>query len=322
MSIKRIKQIIKKLYHIIMKPEMLILPGNLAFFIVLSLIPIAIIVGLISTTFSVSIDSLINIIDESMPSQVSEILISFISGKGIDFNVGFFTIIAFVLASNGPHSIIITANTLYNFEHSNYLYRRIKAFILTILLVSMFLFIAIVLAFGNIIVKTISDIGTFQGISNFAYQLFVYLKWPIACFIIFFDLKLIYTIAPDGKVPSKYVNKGAIFATVGWVVATVIYSYYVTHFAKYDIFYGSLSNIIILMMWIYFLAYILIIGIAINSSSYSYYRMEKEKLEKKKIKEKEVIQEVTVEEKSTEDNGVENEEVEVQEVKKKTSDKK
>lgn len=275
MSIERLKRILKKLYSIIMKPEMLILPGNLAFFLVLSLFPIIIIVGLISSTFSISIDSLINIIDESMPSQVSEILISFISGKGIDFNVGFFTIVAFLLASNGPHSIIITSNTLYNFEHSGYLYRRIKAFILTILLVSMFIFIALVLAFGNIILKAILDIGILKDISGVAYHLFVYLKWPVAFFIVFFCIKLIYTIAPDDKVSSRFVNKGAIFATIGWVMATAIYSYYVSHFSKYDIFYGSLSNIIVLMMWIYLLSYILIIGIAINSSSYEYLKNNK-----------------------------------------------
>lgn len=283
----RVKRILKKLYKIILKPEMLILPGNLAFFLVLSLFPIIIIVGLISSTFSISVDSLINIIDESMPSQMSEILINFISGKGIDLNVGFFAITAVILASNGPHSIIITSNTLYNFEHSGYLYRRIKAFILTFLLVSMFLFIAVVLAFGNIILKTVLDIGVLKSISNFPYHLFVYLKWPVAFFIIFFVIKLIYTIAPDGKIPSKYVNKGAIFATLGWVMATAIYSYYVTHFSKYDIFYGSLSNIIILMMWIYLLSYILILGIAINSSTYSYVKdsIENKKMENDKKEE-------------------------------------
>lgn len=98
--------------------------------------------------------------------------------------------------------------------------------------------------------------------------MFVYLKWPIAFFIIFFSIKLLYTIAPDYNIPSRYVNKGAIFTTLGWILTTAIYSYYVTHFSKYDIFYGSLSNIIILMMYIYFLSYILVLGIAINSSSY------------------------------------------------------
>lgn len=265
---KRIKKIFKKLYKIIMKPAMLILPANLAFFLVLSVIPIIVLVGLVASTFSISLDLVAEFLGENLPSTIADTLIPFITGKGIDFNVGFFTITAFILASNGPHSIIVTSNTLYNFEQGSYLNRRIKALILTVLLVSLFIFIVVVLAFGNIILKTIFEIGVLKNISNFAYSLFVYLKWPIAFFIIFFSIKLIYTIAPDKKIPSKYVNKGAIFTTLGWILTTAIYSYYVTHFAKYDIFYGSLSNIIILMMWIYLLSYILVLGIAINSNSY------------------------------------------------------
>ena len=265
---EKIINILKKLYSIISKPAMLILPANLAFFLVLSVIPILVLIGLIASTFSLSLDAVVQFIGESLPAQVTEILETFISGKGIDLNVGFFTITAFILASNGPHSIIVTSNTLYNFEQGNYLNRRIKAIILTILLVTLFIFIVVVLAFGNSILKAIFEIGILKNISNFAYSLFVYLKWPIAFFIIFFSIKLIYTIAPDKTVPSKYVNKGSIFTTLGWILTTAIYSYYVSHFSKYDIFYGSLSNIIILMMYIYFLSYILVLGIAINSNYY------------------------------------------------------
>lgn len=265
---QRVKNILTKLYNIIRKPEMLILPGNLAFFLVLSVFPIIILIGLIASTFSLSLDSIVAFINENLPRQIFDIITTFISGKGIDFNVGFFTVTAFVLASNGPHSIIVTSNTLYNFEQGSYLNRRIKALILTILLVLLFIFIIVVLAFGNIIVKAIFEIGILKNLSSFAYSMFVYLKWPIAFFIIFFSIKLLYTIAPDYNIPSRYVNKGAIFTTLGWILTTAIYSYYVTHFSKYDIFYGSLSNIIILMMYIYFLSYILVLGIAINSSSY------------------------------------------------------
>lgn len=265
---QRVKNILTKLYNIIRKPEMLILLGNLAFFLVLSVFPIIILIGLIASTFSLSLDSIVAFINENLPRQISDIITTFISGKGIDFNVGFFTVTAFVLASNGPHSIIVTSNTLYNFEQGSYLNRRIKALILTILLVLLFIFIIVVLAFGNIIVKAIFEIGILKNLSSFAYSMFVYLKWPIAFFIIFFSIKLLYTIAPDYNIPSRYVNKGAIFTTLGWILTTAIYSYYVTYFSKYDIFYGSLSNIIILMMYIYFLSYILVLGIAINSSSY------------------------------------------------------
>ena len=269
---QHIKNFCTKMFAIINKPEMLILPANLAFFLVLSVIPIIILIGLIASTFSISLDSVINFINSNFPTQVAEIITTFISGKGIDFNVGFFTITAFILASNGPHSIIVTSNTLYNFKHGSYLNRRIKALILTIILVMLFIFIIVFLAFGNFIVKAIFEIGILKNFSSLVYSLFVYLKWPLAFFIIFFSIKLLYTIAPDQNVPSKYVNRGAIFTTLGWILITAIYSYYVAHFSKYDIFYGSLSNIIILMMWIYILSYILVLGIAINSN---YYEMVK-----------------------------------------------
>ena len=269
---QRLKRVLKKLCLIIMRPEMLILPGNLAFFLVLSVIPIIVLIGLIASTFSISLDSVINFVSHNLPAQVAEIITTFISGKGIDFNVGFFTITAFILASNGPHSIIVTSNTLYNFEQGSYLNRRIKALILAILLVTLFIFTIVVLAFGNFILKAIFEIGILKNISSFIYPLFIYLKWPIAFFIIFFSVKLLYTIAPDKSIPSKYMNRGAIFTTLGWILVTAIYSYYVAHFSKYDIFYGSLSNIIILMMWIYILSYILVLGIAINSN---YYEMAK-----------------------------------------------
>ena len=73
-----------------------------------------------------------------------------------------------------------------------------------------------------------------------------------------------------------YTNKGAIFTTIGWSLATVVYSFYVTNFTNYNLFYGSLTNIIVMMIWIYLLSYILMFGMAINASSY---KIEQEKIE-------------------------------------------
>lgn len=71
-------------------------------------------------------------------------------------------------------------------------------------------------------------------------------------------------MAPDRKIPSSYVNYGAIFTSISWVLVTTIYSYYINNFARYDVFYGGLANIVILMLWVYLLAYIFVIGIGLN----------------------------------------------------------
>lgn len=273
---KRIKSIFHSLYQVIMKPEMRILPGNLAFFLVLSIVPIITLIGFIASYFSISIDSLVHFLATTLPKEVSDVLLPFIQGKGIDGNIVFYMITGFLVASNGAHSIILTSNILYDIPHSEFLKRRIKALFLTILLVSLFFFVVVFLAFGNVIMKFIMEVGFLKTIGKSFYYMFVFLKWPIAFFCIFFLVKMIYTMAPDSKISSCYVNKGAMFTTLSWSLVTACYSYYVAHFTHYDIFYGSLSGIIVLMMWIYILSYILVIGIAINTD---YYKKEMHKLQ-------------------------------------------
>lgn len=265
---KRLKKLFTNIYSMITKPEMKILPGQLAFFLVLSIIPIIVLVGFICSSIHLSLDNVINIINEVLPKGISEILIPFMNGEGLNITVGLSMILGFILASNGPHSIIITSNTLYGINHSNYIKRRIKAFLLTILLVILFIFTIIVLAFGNHIVHFILGLKIFASISDYIYKLFILLKWPIGLFFIFFIVKLIYSIAPDKHIPSKYNNRGSIFTTVLWSLVTLLYSYYVTNFNSYNIFYGSLTNIAILMLWFYILSYVLVLGMAINVHDY------------------------------------------------------
>lgn len=264
----KLKRVIKHLWDIIGKEEMRILPGNLAFFLVLSAIPIITLLGLLASMFSISVSTVIEFMNDTFPKEVSALLVPFISGTGFDINILMFMTIGFFLASNGPHSIIIASDTVYGIEPDDLLSRRVKSIFLTILLVNLFIFILIVLAFGNSIVRALLNMDLLQSLSSDLYRIFVLLKWPIAFVLIFFTIKLLYTVAPDKKIPSKYMNRGAIFTTLGWMVVTAIYSYYVSHFASYDIFYGGLSNIIIMMMWIYILSYILVIGIAINANTY------------------------------------------------------
>ena len=265
---KNIKIYLKKLFKIINKAEMKILPGQVAFFLLLSLIPSITLFGIICSMFSVSTADIINLASNVIPNSVFELLEPFFNNPLNGTSMIIYFIIGFVLASNGPHSIILASNILYGVEHKNYLEDRVKAFFLTIILMFVFVFVLVVLAFGNIILRTIFEFQIFSNISDYIYPLFVYLKWPIAFFLIYVALKLVYTITPDRKVLSRTVTKGALFTTMGWLFVTAIYSYYANNIAHYDLFYGSLSNIAILMMWIYIISYIFVIGIAINSNSY------------------------------------------------------
>lgn len=264
----KIKNGLKQIWQSIRKPEMLILPGNLAFFLVMSLIPTISFFGIVASLFSLSTDLLTNSLKDFFPSNVVEILLPFIDGSTLEASV-FLAIIGFFLASNGPDSLIIASNSLYKVQNQGYIGRRIKALVMTIFMVLLFAFILLFLAFGNLILKWLMGfeiIGTF--IQN-TYAIIIFLKISVAFIFIFLMIKILYTLAPDTKIKSKFVNRGALFSTIAILLVTSIYSYYVTNIANYDAIYGGLSNIIVLIFLIYLLSYIIVLGIAINSSYYN-----------------------------------------------------
>ena len=267
-----LKSYAKRIFDLITRPEMKILPGQLAFFLVLAIFPLLTLYGYIGSKILYLIAPFVDIIEKLIPSSVLQVMIPFIKDSHITGNVIFFMIVGFILVSNGTYSIIITSNELYNIKSTDYIKDRVKALFMIILLMFVFVFIFIVLAYGNIIIEEVMQLQMFSAIKNNIYFIFVLLKWPIAFIFIFWILKIIYTISPDKKIKSKFMNKGALFTTICWIVTTSIYSYYVSHLANYSLFYGSISGIIAMMIWIYILSYIFVMGIAINTDEYNAYK--------------------------------------------------
>lgn len=267
-KIKNIHVKTEKLKEIIFDPTVRILPGQIAFFLILSIFPLLMLIGYIGSFFDISISSLVNFVDDALPKEVANVIADVISGKSFDSTVGISMITAFIMASNGAHAITLASNALYGFPPDDFLKRRIKALLLIVILVLLFMFFIIFLAYGNLIAKTILDFFNLSGFAKSLFSVFAIVKWPIAMIIVYVSVKLIYTIAPDWHILSKNTTKGALFTTFGWTISTAIFSYYISHFANYDIFYGSLSNIIIMMIWVYVLSYILVVGIAINVKHY------------------------------------------------------
>lgn len=265
---EQVKKWLHSLFHIIQVPEMKILPGHIAFFLVLSIIPIITLIGFIASFFSISIESLVQVATNIVPEEIMNLLMPFITGKGMDMNISVFMIIGFVLASNGPHAIIVACDTLYNEKDKSYLHTRVKAFVLTILLMLLFFFCLVVLAFGNSILNMILQMDVLSHIHTQLYWAFLFIKYPFAFILIYWMIKMLYTMAPSKKIPSKSVTKGALFTTIMWLIVTSIFSFYISHFGSYDIFYGGLSSIIVMMIWVYILSYVLVIGIAINRNNY------------------------------------------------------
>lgn len=260
----RIKRFLKKLFDILKKPEMAILPANIAFYLILAIIPILTVVIYIASKFNISIDLVGNLIKEFMPMQVSEIIIEVISGKGFDTSLGFFTIFAFILASNGTYAIINASDAIYQIKENDIIKKRVSSVIILILIIILFLFLLIVPVFGDKILNLMSNVKVLEKFVDDFILIFNVIKWPVTVFIIYINIKLIYTVSPSINIKSKETTHGALFTTIMWIIATVVFRFYLAYFARYDILYGNLSSIIIMMVWVYFLSYIFVFGMAIN----------------------------------------------------------
>lgn len=261
---KKIKNKIKKIMSLCTKPYMRILPGNVSYSLMLSIIPILSIIVMMCNSLNLSPSIIFDRLGDVIPEEVLSMLISFLTTNAWG---NIIVIIAGIwAASSGPNAIIIASNMIYGFKSSEYLNRRIKAFMLTILLVLVIIINLVILVFGN---NLLSLILNFFRLGNSILVIFKLVKWPIALILIYYIIKIMYTACPDQKIKSKSTSKGAIFTTCVWLFSSAIYSFYVNNFANYSKVYGGLANIIILMVWLYMLSYILMIGIAINASEYS-----------------------------------------------------
>lgn len=271
---ERLKRGIHNFFKIIRRPEMEFLPGHLAFSFVLSIVPTLTILTYVAATLNISLDFITDFISHIFSQDFANMLLGTNIVVKADFNFIATLIVAYVIASNGAGAIIVSSNTIYGIKNSGFFRRRVKASIMILFIILLFVFLLIFGVFGNKIIEMLQFINLSEKIITNITLVISVLKGPISWFIIFVFIKLIFAMAPDKKIPSQEVNKGAIFTTCGFIVVTYLYSLYATKFARYDVFYGNLASIVVLMIWFYLLSYIFTIGIVLN------YREEEIVLEK------------------------------------------
>jgi len=265
---RKVRNFFRKLGKAMKKPEMRMLPGQLAFFFLLSLIPLILLLILATSFIPNTFNSVIDIVENAFPAGTGEFIRDIIDPSKLDANFFIFVLIALYMATNGTHSIVVASDNIYNMRRTNYIKARIKATFIIVYLIFIFTIFLLIPVFANNIINFITDIiGNNVAMKIFS-SIYHVLKWPISFLFILFSVKLIYTISPNERIKSSTVNYGSIFTTIFWIIGTKIFSYYVSNFANYDVFYGSISNIIVLMLWIYLLSYVFMLGMCLNAVDY------------------------------------------------------
>ncbi len=263
-----IKEFFINFKTVLRRPDMIVLPGNLAFFFILAIIPSFSLISYGASILNLKIDILSNFLTHSFGPDIANLIL----GVDLRVNIGFHffvvLVLGFYMASNGADSIITASNTIYNIPNKSWLKRRFKAFGVTFLFILLLVFMLIVPVFGNTIITLIKEVNINAKVTARIVQVFDIIKGPISWLFMFAIIRIIYAVAPDKKgytIKKRAINYGALFTTIGFIIGTRIYSWYVSNYASYTVLYGSLANIVVLMIWIYYLSYVFTVGIALNS---------------------------------------------------------
>ena len=264
MARKRKGKFFKRFWVSILRPEMLVLPGQIAFFLFLSIVPTVTLIGYACSYLNLSSNFVNTLITNTLGANYANIIAPIINPSKISPSFFISLGVGYFIASNGMSSMIVASNTIYGIKDSGFIKRRFKAIIMELVIVILVLFVLIVPLFGTKIVSFLHYLNLDVETTAMIISIFRFLRGPFSWLVIFIFVKLLYTMAPDKRIPSRTVTFGAIFTCVGWILGTLLYSFYINNYANYSLFYGTLANLIVLMVWIYFLSYIFVIGLAMN----------------------------------------------------------
>lgn len=169
-------------------------------------------------------------------------------------------LVAFYSASKGMTALITSLNIAYDEEETRgFMTLTGLALLLTFGLI---LFIIIALAFITLFPVILENIG----IGLFIQTLLMLLGWPLLGAVIMFGLAVLYRYAPCRNNPQwQWVSWGSGIAAFLWITGSVLFSLYVENFGKYNETYGSLGSAVVLFMWFFVTAYIVVFGAEVNA---------------------------------------------------------
>lgn len=180
-------------------------------------------------------------------------------------------------ASRGSFSVVKGLNVAFGVEETRgYIILRVSSVLYTFVFAVTVLLTLVLLVFGSHIFEWFAN--KFVFLKEYAFLLGS--RQVIGFIMLSLFFAALYVFAPNRKTKLKEEILGAVFTAIGWMLFSFAFSFYINNAGNFSYFYGSLTSVVVLMLWLYICMYIVFIGAEINV----FLREEKEKtLKIKKI---------------------------------------
>jgi membrane protein len=241
----------------------------LTYFGILSIFPALLVVvsvlGLIGPSVT---DSLINNLKEVAPGPAQEIVTDAIKNlqgsrgsSGIALIIG---LAAAIWSASGYVSGFMEAsNAIYDVEEGRSLTKTLPTRVgLTLVLMVLAGFIAFAVTLTGGIARHVGDL---LGVGDSAVQAWGLAKWPVLLLFVSIMFALLYWGAPNVKLRFRILSPGAILAVIGWVIASLLFAFYVGNFSAYNKTYGALAGPIVFLLWLWISNLCILLGAELNA---------------------------------------------------------
>ncbi|MGO3804436.1 YihY/virulence factor BrkB family protein [Psychrobacter sp.] len=241
--------------------------ASVGFFGFLSIFPVmAVFVLLYGLAFSpAEMQAQISLLEPLIPDTVYDVLNSRLNElasnttSGLTFSLIISTLAALYAGSKGVKSLIILVNLAFHItEERGFVQKTLRAVGLTFATV-----VVLIIAISSI--ALIPLVAAHLPFPQIAKTIALWSRWPILAGIIFFSFVGLYRLAPNrDAIPLKHLMPGAAIGSALWILLSVLFSIYVQNFNNYSAEFGALSAAVVIMLWLYYSAFIVAFGAIFN----------------------------------------------------------
>jgi membrane protein len=241
----------------------------LTYFGVLSIFPALLVLvsvlGLIGDSVT---NSLIKNLQDVAPGPAQQIFTNAIknlqgagSASAVAFVIG---IVGAIWSASGyVAGFMDAANAIYDVEEGRPVTKTLPVRVgLTVILMMLAAVVAFAVTLTGGLAKQVGDL---LGVGSTAVTVWGVAKWPVLLFLVSLLLAVLYWGAPNVKLPFRIVSPGSLLAVVGWVVASVLFAFYVANFSSYNKTYGALAGPIVFLLWLWISNICVLLGAELNA---------------------------------------------------------
>ncbi len=213
-------------------------------------------------------DTLLDLFEDVIPSDTYDMVESTIFDIVKRQNTGLLSlsfVLTFFFSTNGVSAIMDGFNSTWHaIETKSWWQQRLAAmFIMVSLSVLVIIAIALITT-GGIAINFLIEMEWIKG--DFTIVMLLVMKWLIIIALTFLSVSLLYYYAPAERRTYRFFSPGSILATGLLIVGTLGFNFYIINFSRYNALYGSIGTLMVFMLWIFFNAFILLIGFELNAS--------------------------------------------------------